>query len=225
MNKYDDVHLDLDVAQLLKGQELKLSPYDPNARSGDDLGLLGHLTSRLRLYLIGLLYKSRVYRKLIYSNLKMDWFYEFRDYWVNELGNRPINPHDLYFLSGIYRQKFQQVEVPDSATNEQHLEAWQGVRTVYLLSANQYELALNPLSAHRFIKYIPKGGNVCEYGSGFASIATSLCEFYPYMNLKITCADIPTIMFHFTRWKFRHKRFLRMKVSGKDYLCFNLFKK
>jgi 2-polyprenyl-3-methyl-5-hydroxy-6-metoxy-1,4-benzoquinol methylase len=207
-NKYDNVYLD--VADLLKKQVLNYPSYDPNARSGDGLGLLGYLKSKLRLYFTALLYKTKVYKKLIYSNIKLDWFYEFHDYWVNELGNRPINPHDFYFLFGVYRQKFQEVKAPDSATDEQHLKAWQDPRNVYLLFANQYKLALHPLSAHRFIKYIPKGGNLCEYGCGFAPITTSLCKFYPYKNVKITCADIPTIMLHFIRWKFRDKKFVRI---------------
>jgi len=73
MNKYDDVQLD--VAQLLQEQEREVSSYDPLAKSGDDLGLLGPLKSRLGLYLTGLLYRTGVYQKLIYSNMKLDWFY------------------------------------------------------------------------------------------------------------------------------------------------------
>ncbi len=208
MNKYDDVRLD--VPRLLNEQKLTLRSYDPHARSGDDLGGPGRLGTRLRLYLTGFLYKIGVYQRLIYSNIKLDWFYEFRDYWVNELGNRPIEPHDFHFLSGVYRQRFQDVEVPDFATDVGHLEAWRDPRNIHLLFANQYKLALRPLFAHRFIKYIPRGGNVCEYGSGLAPVATSLCRFYPYLSVRITCADIPTIMFHYTRWKFRDKRYVRM---------------
>jgi len=208
MNKYDDVCLD--VVQLLHEQTSKLSAYNPNTKSGDNLGFLGHIRSRLQLYLTGLLYKTGIYQRLIYSNIKLGWFYEFHDYWVNELGNRPINPHDFYFLLGVYRQKFQYVEVSDSATDEQHIKAWRDPRNIYLLFANQYKYALHPFSAHRFIRYIPKGGSMCEYGCGFAPISASLCKFWPYQNVKVTCADIPTIMFHFLRWKFRNKKFIRM---------------
>jgi 2-polyprenyl-3-methyl-5-hydroxy-6-metoxy-1,4-benzoquinol methylase len=206
MNKYDDVHLD--VVRLLK-EQARPSAYDPGVKSADDLGFR-RLGAVSRLYLTGLLYKTGIYQRLIYSNLKLDWFYEFRDYWVNELGHRPIDPHDFHFLRGVYRQKFQDVEVPGLATDAQHLNAWRDPRNIYLLFANQYKLALQPLSAHRFIKYVPRNGRVCEYGCGLAPIATGLCKFYPQRNVCITCADLPTILFHFARWKFREKKFIRM---------------
>ena len=139
----------------------------------------------------------------------MDWFNEFRDYWVSELGNRPIDPHDFCFLKGVYRQKFQDLSVPHSATDLEHLEAWQDPRTIYSLFHNQYKVALNPLYLHRYMKYIPNGGNICEYGCGLAPVATSLSKFYLHKNVRITCADIPTIMFHFVRWKFRGRRYVR----------------
>jgi len=208
MNRYDDVQLD--VAQLLEEQSPRLPAHDPSARSADHLGLAGSLKARLRLYATGLVYKSGVYHRLTYSNLKLDWFYEFQDYWVNELGNRPIRPHDFYFLYSTYRQRFQSLEVPDSTSCEEHLQTWQDPRTIYLLFHNQFRIALSPLVAHRFIRYIPRGGNVCEYGCGLGPISSSLCRFYPYLNIRITCADIPTIVFHFARWKFREQRFVRM---------------
>lgn len=99
--------------------------------------------------------------------------------------------------------------MPNLVNDEQLLRVWQDPRNVYSLFHNQYKLALNPLSVHRFIKYISKEGNLCEYGCGLAPVATSLCMFYPHRNVRITCADIPTIMFHFMRWKFRDKRFVR----------------
>jgi len=207
MNKYDDVHLN--VPQLLKDQKRKLAAHDTIARSGEGLGLYGQMKSRLQLLFVRLLYKAVIYQKLIHSNLKLDWFYEFRNYWVNELGNRPIDPPDFYFLMCVYRQKFQDVEISNVASGDRILKTWQDPRIVYSLFHNQYKLALNPLSVRPFINYIPNEGNVCEYGCGLAPIATSLCRFYPHKNVRITCADIPTIMFHFTRWKFRNKKFIR----------------
>jgi 2-polyprenyl-3-methyl-5-hydroxy-6-metoxy-1,4-benzoquinol methylase len=208
MNKYDDVRLD--VVRLLSEQASKLPAHDPYSKSGDDLNFFKSIRNRFQLYFTGFLYKLGIYQKLIYSNIKLDWFYEFRDYWVNELGNRPINPCDFYFLLGIYRQKFQNVEVPDSPTDDQYIKVWQDPRNIYSLFANQYKYALNPFSAYHFIRYIPKGGSVCEYGCGLAPITTSLCRFYLYRDLKITCADIPTLMFHFCRWKFKDRKFIHM---------------
>jgi 2-polyprenyl-3-methyl-5-hydroxy-6-metoxy-1,4-benzoquinol methylase len=209
MNKYDDVRLN--VAKLIHEQDARLGDFDPQARSGDHLGFPGYLKSYLKLCTTRLLVRAGLYHKLVYANLRLDWFHEFRRYWVEELGNRPLRPHDFYFLYGSYRSRFsEEVEVPDSTSDEQLLDAWRAHRTVYLLFFNQYKLALDPLYVERFIKYIPKGGHVCEYGCGLAPVASSLCKYYPHLNVGITCADIPHIMFHFTRWKFRNTEYVRL---------------
>lgn len=150
------------------------------------------------------------WRRLIYANLKLDWFDEFRAYWTGELGNRPLaGPHEFYYLYDLYRQRFQSVAVPDGAGGADHLAAWHDARTIYLLFFNQFKLALNPLAAAPYVGFIPVGGKVCEYGCGFAPIATSLTRYYAHRDLSITCADIPALMFHFTRWKFRDTRHIR----------------
>ena len=62
MNLYDDFQPD--VPLLLKQQDAKLSPPDPAARSGDGLGALGALRSRMRLYGLGALGEKGVTRAL-----------------------------------------------------------------------------------------------------------------------------------------------------------------
>ena len=186
-----------------------LAPRDPRARSGDGLGLLGGVTSRMRLALTAASCGLGLQRRLVYGNLKLDWFDEFRRYWVGELGNRPIDPHDFAYLLGVYRQRFQTLGHDGPAVDAQPLEAWQDPRTIYLLFAHHYRTALRPLAAHRFVPFIPRGGRVCEYGCGAAPITTSLVRYYPHRNLALTCADIPTVLLHFVRWKFRELSFVR----------------
>ena len=65
MNLYDDFHPD--VPLLLKQQEAKLGPPDPDARSGDGLGALGALRSRGRLYGLGALVKLGLHRRRLYA--------------------------------------------------------------------------------------------------------------------------------------------------------------
>ena len=210
MNRFDDVRLD--VRKLLEEQDKKLPPYDPASKSADGLGVTGRLRALARLAWTGALIKVGLHRRLVYANLKLDWFHEFQDYWVNELGNRPIQPHDFYFLHGVYRQRIQNFagKASETTAGDALLGAWQDPRIIYYLFAWQYKLALQPLRAHPFTRFIPRGGHVCEYGCGAAPIATSLVKFYPHLDFKIACADIPHIVFHFARWKFRSCRFVRM---------------
>ncbi len=213
MNLYDDVRPD--VGALLRAQAAQLPIADPRARSGDGLGLAARLASVARLYATGALVKSGLHQRLVYANLRLDWFREFRDYWVGELGCRPIHPHDFYFLTGVYRQRLQTIDFPSLAdpalaSDDKHLEAWRDARTVYYLFAHTFRLALSPLRVHRFTRWVPRGGRVAEYGCGAAPIATGLARHYRHLDLRIVCADIPHLLFHYARWKFRQRPFVTL---------------
>jgi 2-polyprenyl-3-methyl-5-hydroxy-6-metoxy-1,4-benzoquinol methylase len=211
MNLYDDYRPD--VAALLRAQDAALPPKRETARSGDGLGLLGMLGSRLRLYASGALVTSGLHRRLVYANVRLDWFHEFNDYWVNALGCRPIHPHDFYFLAGVYRQRLQTIDFPSLtdpavASDDKHLEAWRDARTVYYLFAHTLRLALMPLRAHRLTRWMPRGGRVAEFGCGAAPIITALARHYRHLDLSLVGADIPHLLFHYARWKFRARPFV-----------------
>ncbi len=211
MNQYDNV--ELNIAQLLEEQNARFPAFDPQARSGDHFGIVGACRETIHYFVIFMLCRSGLYRRLLYANIILSWFDEFRCYWVRELKNRPIEIHDFYYLLGTYRSRFQEVAVPDLANDQQHLAAWQDPRNIYLLFSNQYKVALDPLGPQRFVKYIPRGSSVCEYGSGFAPVTTFLCKFYARLDLRITCVDIQNVLLHFIRWKFKEKRFIHILES------------
>lgn len=213
MNQYDDARPD--AAALLKEQDAKLPPPDPSARSGDGLGPLGVLASLARLYALGAAVKLGLHRRLVYANLRLDWFREFQEYWTGELGNRPIHLHDFYFLSGVYRQRlqathFESLANPDLASDAKHLEAWRDPRHVYYLFAHAYREALSPLRVHPYARYLRRGGRVAEYGCGTGPVLAALARHYRHLNLKLVGADLPHLLFHFARWRFRDARFVTM---------------
>lgn len=207
MNHYDDFRPD--VQALLKEQDGKLSPPPPAARSADGLGPVARLASLGRLYALGALVGSRLYPRLVLANLRLDWFFEFREYWVQELGNRPIQLHDFYHLAGVYRQRLQNIhfehfEKPDLATDDKHLESWRDPRIIYYLFSHSYRHALSPLRVHRFARFIPRGGRVAEYGCGTAPIVAALARWYRHFDLQLVGADLPHLLFHYARWRFRN---------------------
>ena len=220
MNLYDDFQPD--IASLLKQQDAKLPAADLLARSGDGLGPLGALSSRVRLYALGALVKLGLHRRLVYANLRLAWFEEFQRYWVDELGNRPIHPHDFYFLAAVYRQRlqtihFEHIENASLASDDKHLEAWRDPRMVHHLFAHTFRLALSPLRVHPFIRWVPPGGRVVEYGCGAAPILTALAKHYRHLDLQLVGADIPHLLFHYARWKFREERFVSMVPIAPDH--------
>lgn len=208
MNKYDQVTLN--VAELLEAQAKTYSAWRPEARSADTLTLLRRTEARLARYLTGALYASGLWRRLIYANLKLGWFFEFREYWVKELGLRRLELPDFYFLSGIYRQHFQNLAIANASDGAAFLKTWQNPVALYLLFHYQYKLALHPLAAYTLAKYLPRGSSVCEYGCGLAPVTQCLAAYYPEKNLQLAAADIPSYMLHFVRWKFRATPFVRV---------------
>ncbi len=213
MNLYDDFQPD--IATLLAAQAARLPAPDPEARSGDGLGRLGAFLSVARLYALGALVTSGLHRRLVYANLRLDWLREFQEYWSGELGCRPIQPFEFYHLAGVYRQRLQTVHFeslsnPELASDDRHLEAWRDPRTVHYLFNHTYRLALAPLRAHPYVRWIPRGGRIAEYGCGAAPILTSLARHYRHLQLRLVGLDIPHLLFHHARWKFRHDRFVTM---------------
>ena len=74
---------------------------------------------------------------LLRTNVLTGWFDEFRRYWVEELGNRPVDLPDFYYLRGVYRSRFQAIGLPwDDTNSEAHLQTWQRAEIVYLLFDN-----------------------------------------------------------------------------------------
>lgn len=206
-NHFDDFRPDLPA---LFEAQAALGAASPRARSGDGLDPLWGLRARARLYATGFLIKTHLHERLIHSHLRLDWFEEFRQYWVGALGNRSIDPHEFHFLHGVYRQRIGQ-PLADVERLPQR-QGWLDARSVHQLFHHQYRLALHPLQARRLVRYIPRGGHVCEYGCGLAPITTSLLRYHRHLDLRLTCADIPYLLFHFTRWKFRALPFVRTLV-------------
>ena len=95
------------------------------------------------------------------------------------------------------------LERPDLASDDKHLDAWRDSRMVSYLFLHAYRLALSPLRVHPFARWVPRGGRVAEYGCGAAPIVTALARYYRHLDLQLVGADIPHLLFHYARWKFR----------------------
>ncbi|MAF80495.1 hypothetical protein CL628_00615 [bacterium] len=213
-NKYDDIQLN--VRDLLDAQAQRLPTLASRGDSSDDLTFSASLLSNLELYWMGFLFRSGLLRRLVYANLSLDWFNEFRQYWVAELGLRPIHLPDFFFLRGIYRQRFQELEVDEAQGGPAFLAAWQKPANIYLLFSYQYKRALNPLAGYRVARYLKRGARICEFGCGVAPVATSLDRFYRNKKWRIDCFDIPSYMLHFARWKFRDRPYIAVHELDPD---------
>jgi hypothetical protein len=189
-----------DISELMRQQAQLLPPHDPTAHSDDGLSSLArNVYYPLRLRLVRRLKNTGVYDALLRTHLLTGWFEEFRQYWVGELKNRPIDLPDFYFLRGVYRARFQDLALPNDSTDAEHLATWQQAELVYFLFHSQLRYRTSDFS--QYLSFIPKGSHVCEYGCGIAPVTVWLARYAPHYALRLTFADIPTLAFHFARWR------------------------
>lgn len=211
MNKYDNFQIN--IRELIDQQNKALSDnYYPLAFSRGN-----RIINGFRVLRDGFLIKSGLKKRLIYSNLDLGWFYDFSKYWTGALGGRSLHPSDFYFLLSVYRQKFQAVRLENEGDEQSFLKSWQDPRNIYFVLAQPYKFAFNPLVAFRSAKYVRRGAKVLEYGCGIAPFTQSLIQYYGHKRLNFHCADIPSFMFHYARWKLANKIFVKfIKIDPGD---------
>ncbi len=152
-------------------------------------------------FIIAVSYKLGLHQRLVNSGFILTWFYEFRDYWSNVLGGRPLYLNDFYFLLGFFRIEYQNVKVDDNSSEVNFLNAWQNEKALYQLFGAIRRFSLEPLYCYRYEKWIKSGDRVLEYGCGVAPLANSLLKYTLKLKLKITIADIQQINSHFASWR------------------------
>jgi len=185
-NLYDDVRVDIEEAHRNFGLHNKRG------------------FKKQSLYPTALLVKSGLWKRLVDSGFIRDWFDEFRDYWVNCLGCRPLNLHDFFWLHSHYRTKFQSVDVSEHADAQEFMEAWQRYENIYLTFASVYKNALYPLSFFPYRRYIKNAKYALEYGCGAAQITYSALKYANFKNAKFAIADIRQFTYHFAKWRLAH---------------------
>lgn len=143
-------------------------------------------------------------------NIDIAWFREFRRYWTQVLGGRPLwDVHDFYFLRNSYRIRFQNNQLPDKSNSSMHLQAWQKPELLYQLFHQVLKESLfNQLEILSLMKKYKNEPikQVLELGCATAPITASLKEFFKTKNIKIYISDIQTLAFHYAAHRFRHQK-------------------
>lgn len=198
-NFYDEI--EFDTAKLLKEGA---AAQNTKVRSRDSFSVFAYFLCQIKFLYYAFLIKTGLLRRLIYMNVSLGWFDEFKEYWQDCLGGRPLELPDFFYLKGSYR------------SGAQNLKGWEDSRTVYYLFSWQYKYAFNPIM-YKYIRWVKRHDNVLEYGCGMAPIAAALVRFRRHLDIRITCADIPAIWLHFIQWKFRGLGFVRVIPVGQNY--------
>lgn len=142
------------------------------------------------------------------TNIDLAWFNEFKSYWTNVIGGRPLwNLQDLFYLKNLYRTKFQASQIPDTDDSKIHLEAWQRPELIYqLLHLVCKESVFNEYKILKLLRHFKKKfKSILEFGCGTAPITTSLFELcHLPKKIKIYLSDIKTLAFNYAAYKFKN---------------------
>ncbi len=161
----------------------------------------GYAKRYVKRYVAAALIYSGCYCRLVDAGFIRGWFEEFELYWSSVLNGRPLFLHDFFYLLGVYRQRYQDVEVQKGAGKQTFLASWQSRDTLYQLFGAVRRYAYMPLHCYRYEKWIRHGDSILEYGCGVAPVAYSLLNYSLKRDLKITIADIRQINSHYARWR------------------------
>lgn len=185
---------------------------------------LAPIYCKLKLVFFGFLYKAGILSRAMYSNVLLGWFFSFKKFWVDYLGNRNIDIIDFHFLRLNYRVKFQEVSLDhtNEKNAEKFLSSWQNQTNIFYLFQSVWNYSKKAfLDVYLFSRFIKPQSHILEYGCGIAPIAQGLINYFPYKKLRFTIADIEQIAFLYARWKLASKpyvNFISIKPSLRDNL-------
>jgi 2-polyprenyl-3-methyl-5-hydroxy-6-metoxy-1,4-benzoquinol methylase len=185
-NKYDQMEVDINE---LFGHDCKVPAVE----------YPGYLRRISRRYITSFLMKNRHYARLVDASIIRSWFNEFELYWRNVLKGRPLYMHDFFYLLGVYRQRFQEVETPANSSEREFLDSWRKPETLYMLFGAVRRYAYDPMQLFYCEEYVQNGDSICEYGCGVAPITFSLMNYSKKRNLSFAIADIRQINSHFAK--------------------------
>lgn len=217
-NKFDKVCLDIE--REFQKQDKILEKRPENGKQA--VGVLYAFFCLVKMYLLGFLQRAGILKRLFFGNWILGWLSDFKKFWVDYLGNRPIDVFDFHFLRGVYRAKFQEVSLKDEKISEEFTNSWQETANLYLLFQGVWNYSQRAyLNFYPLLKHIPAKASVLEFGCGIAPITAGLANYCQYKKLKFTIADIKQINFLYARWKFEKNgnvKFLTLNPAKKDNL-------
>jgi len=157
-----------------------------------------------RLYATGAAYRTGLYERLLRRSGVTRRDYANLMNYLKASGRRPFPRREFQDRFAAADRVWQRLAIPDGASDEEHFEVWQRPEAgEYLLLSTTAKLSEYPLTTHRFIKHVPDGARVCEYGAGQAPITHAIRRFYKRKRLRVTIADIPTESFKMAKYLFR----------------------
>lgn len=183
----------------------------------------GVLHSYTKLIFTYALIKLNIYEFLVANGLINNWFLEFRRYWQEILGGRPITIFDMPSLRFHYRRKIQSMESLEWDGPDLHIKNWQEPQAISYTLQLLYRQAIYPIRYKGLWKYLKNEMNVLEYGCALAPMYSTWRQFLSHKPIYWTLADIENFPFHYTRFLYSQDKCATLiKISAEnlnDPLC------
>lgn len=162
------------------------------------------LSNKIRYLINGFMMKFKLQERLIHNGIRMKWFNEFYDYWINIINGRPLTLIDFFMLLHDYRKGVQRVDTLQWDNPEVHVDNWQNPNQIYSIFNNARRNALNPINGHQLWKRVKKNSHILEYGCSLAPYYNCYRQFFSHLNCKWHLADIPNFPFHYAKYLYRN---------------------
>ena len=196
-NSFDDLRVDIAeahrIADQISGEKRSISV--PAWRG------------RLRLLLYRVLRKLNLHEAIIVNGVFSGWLTDFRSYWSDVLGGRPIwKTLDFFQLAHDYRRSQQHAKPLEWADAGRHLENWQQPGQVYQIFQQVERFALTPYEHPPIWKFLEPKIRVLEYGCSAAPYYHCYRKFFSHRQQSWVLADIPNFPFHYAKYLYRHDK-------------------
>ena len=189
-NYYDNIKIDIRKQHERLNNDIKLcNPVNPRK-------------NLFRFLIDTVLFKLKLYPKLIDSGFIRGWFCKFNDYWTNILNGRPLRFHDFFYLYSLYRTQFRDIELKNNPSADEIMKTYEQPENIYQIFSCTYIYALSPFLYLNFKQYLKPNDEILEYGCGVAPIATGILT-YEKKPYNLTIADIQQFTYHFAKWNLK----------------------
>lgn len=207
-NLYD--HMQLDLAESYRRLDGWERPVKPLRRS--------RVRNLLDLVATSAAIRFNLHDALILNGLKRQWFDEFREYWSQVLGGRPLRmPLDLFMLTHDYRRRQQHTESLEWSDPQQHLANWQHPHELYELLRCTLKLALGPVRGLKLWRLIKPRSRVLEYGCALAPYYNCYRQYFSHLQCQWTLADIPNYPFYYARYRYGTDGVDMVTINAEDF--------
>ena len=162
---------------------------------------------KLRLLTHRILRKLNLHEALVVNGVMSGWLRDFRSYWSEVLGGRPIwKALDFFLLAHDYRRSQQHAKPLEWDDAGRHLENWQQPGQVYQILQQVERFALNPYVHPPVWKFLEPKMRVLEYGCSSAPYYHCYRKFFSHREQSWVLADIPNFPFHYGKYLYRRDK-------------------